>query len=229
MKTLGELVTATRDLLDESTARQWSDAQLRRWLLDGARDVARRTESLQDRFSIPATAGTQEYLLPEDTVRIHRVEYVETSSEQTHTLEYRDWHTMDEVWWLSQTSTQQTPQMWTMWGYPPNLKLVVYPTPAVGGAFKVFYYRLPLDLLDDGTQDTFPIELPEGWHDLAVEWAIVQAQRRDADPRWQEARGIYEDHLKDLYQTSIRWTDNAGMISSGSGAMVPQFLWDEGW
>lgn len=227
MLTLTDLVTRTRDLLDESSAREWTDAQIKRWIMDGARDVARRTECLQERFTTPAAAGIQEYLLPEDAVRVHRVEYVMTGDGNTYVLEYRDWHNMDEVWWLAQTTTQSTPYLWTMWGFPPQLKLVLYPTPAVAGTLKVFYYRLPMDLLDDGTMDNFEVELPEGWHDLCVEWAVMYAQRRDADPRWQDARAIYESHLADLLETSIRWTDMAGMIGGGDSMMVPRWLWDE--
>lgn len=228
MKTLAELVTGTRDMLDEASARMWTDAQLRRWIMEGARDVARRAECLQDRDTIPAAAGVQEYDLPEGVVRVHRVEYQATGDNQRYTLEYRDWHTMDAVWWTSQTTTTSTPAMWTMWGFPPVLKLVVYPTPAVAGTFRVFYYRLPLELTDDGTSDDREVELPEGWHDLCVDYAMAMALRKDADPRWQEARGIYEQHLEDLLVTSIRWTDQAGMVTTET-SMVPRWLWDEGY
>ena len=59
--TLGTLLTRTRDRLDESSARHWSDARLRDWIMDGLEDIAREAECLLATGTIAAVAGTQTY------------------------------------------------------------------------------------------------------------------------------------------------------------------------
>lgn len=228
MKSLGDYVADCRDLLAEPKERRWTNEMLRRWVQDGAKDIARKCECIQAWGDIDAVAGTQQYKMPDNIVRVYRLEFTVTGDEQIYTLDYRDFNTMDEVWWTAQSISQARPYMFTMWGMPPNLQLVVYPTPTDAGSFRLFYYRLPTPLANDGSQDEFAVELPEGWDDLAVEYAVMLAWRRDSDPRWQEAKAIYEDHLKDLKEDALRWTDQAGMVTSGT-SMVPRWLWDEGY
>lgn len=229
MATLAELITQTRDRLDESTARMWGDAFLRRSIMEGARDIARRTECLQTTGTFAATAGTQEYTMPTDVVRVYRVVYTADGDTNRYVLEYADFNNMDEVWWSGQTLGASTPAMFTMWGAPPSLTLVAYPTPAVDGDFIVYYYKLPtaLDTTDAGTDDTEQVDIPAGWEDVCVDYAEYVAMRRDADPRWQDAKGLYESRLADLYTTAIRWTDQAGAVVGYGGGMVPRWLWDE--
>ena len=104
MATLGSLLTDVRNRLDETTSGQWTDAELRSWINEGARDVSRKTETLQGTTNISIVADTQEYTLPTDTLRIHRAEWRPTSSSNVYTLEYRDFNSMDAVWWSSQTT-----------------------------------------------------------------------------------------------------------------------------
>lgn len=228
METQATILTSIRERLDEASAHAWTDIALRRWINEGARDIARRTECLQAVATISAVAGTQQYTGPTDTVRIYRVEYKATGDSNLYPLEYRDFHNMDEVWWSSQTITQSTPSMYTMWGFPPQLKLVIYPTPAIAGTFNVYYYRLPADLAVDGSAAASTVETPQGWQDVIVDYAFYTALLRDGDPRYQEAKASYDARLMDLYATATRWTDEAGMVSA-AGSMVPRFIWDEGY
>lgn len=234
METLGSLLTMSRERLAEASPRQWSNQQLRRWIMDGARDIARKAECLQTTDDVAMVEGTQEYTLPDGVVRVYRVESRPDGDSSVQTLEYRDFHNMDEVWWSGQTQGSSNPMWFTMWGFPPQLKMVVYPTPSADGLFKIFYYKLPtaLDVNDAaigaGLDDAENVELPEGWHDLTLEYCEYLALRKDADPRWQEAKGLYEEHLNDLIVTAIRWTDQAGAVAVG-GTMVPRWLWDEGY
>lgn len=219
------LITETRARLNEATAKQWSDVQLTVWINEGLRDIARRTEVLQARTNITAVVGTQEYLMPTDVVRAHRVEYIPSGSNQpNYPLEYRDWQNMDSVWWTSQGITRSTPSLWTMWGYPPVLKLIVYPTPAVAGTLRLFYYRLPALLVSGGDV----AEVPEGWHDAVTDYCEYSALRRDADGRWTEAKGLYEQKLDELYTNTRRWADQAGSVEVNTN-FVPAWLWNGGY
>ena len=78
MATLGTLVSRTRDRLNEATARFWTDDQLKNWINEGQRDIARRLEVIQSEASINIVAETNDYTPELNIVRIHRVEYVDS-------------------------------------------------------------------------------------------------------------------------------------------------------
>lgn len=223
MATLAELITNVRERLDEATETHWTDTEIRRWINEGAKDLTRRTESLQDTSDIPAVVGTQQYALPTDVIRLYRVEYSATGEELIYTLEYRDFNDADAVWWTHQATSQSTPFLFTMWGFPPSLNMVVYPKPSAAGSFKVFYYRLPVVLALDGADDALTVEVPQGWEDTIVDYAEYVALRKDRDQRWQEAKSLYEEHVGTLFDLSRRWTDQTGQFTPHA-PMVPTWL-----
>lgn len=225
MTTLATIVTMARERLDEATATFWTTTELERWANDGLRDIARRCELLQDRDDITVVAGTREYTAPSDVIRIHRVELRITGDSSVYPLEYADFNNMDAVWWNQQAITQGTPIYYTTWGFPPTLKIVLYPTPSAGGTLKVFNYRMPAT-----ATSASEIELPTGWDDVLVDYIEYCALRKDRDPRWQEAKQLYEQRLSDLYDLTRRWTDQAGHITPGYHGGAPLWLThDIGW
>lgn len=219
--TLTLLLADVRDHLDEATANQWTDAMLTRWINEGLKDIARRAEVIQDRATIPALVGVQEYTLPVDMHRVYRVEYQRTGDNQKYSLEYKDFNNLDAVWWTSQGITEGTPMYFTMWGMPPAAKVVIYPKPSSAGSFTVFYYRQPATLVSGGDV----AEIPSGWESLVVLYCEYMALRRDADPRWQEAKSLYESGYNDLYELTRRWSDQAGSVEVAGGGMVPGWLY----
>lgn len=222
-KTLTDILGDVRDRLDEEVARRWDDTQLTRWINEGARDIARRTEVLQDRLTTTAVAGTQEYTLPTDMVRVYRVEFVPTGATSTYTLDYRDFNSLDGVWWSQKTTRKGTPFLYTIWGFPPSAKLILYPIPDPGGTITVYYYRLPVEAVNGGDN----LELPEGWHDLLSDYCEYKALRKDADPRWRESKQLFEENLGNLFDVTRRWTDQAGYIDVAT-TTLPSWL-VEGW
>ena len=59
MATQATYLTNIRNKLDETTSGQWSDAELRTWINEAARDIARRTESLQTYEEINVTGKNE--------------------------------------------------------------------------------------------------------------------------------------------------------------------------
>jgi hypothetical protein len=220
MATLADVRTMVRDRLDEATARFWTNAQLDSFINEATRDIARRGEVLQTTSDITVVGGTQEYTMPTNVVRVHRVEHEDSSSMVTP-LEYRDFNNMDAVWSTQQKNVQSTRPYWfTLWGYPPNLKIVLYPTPSESGdTIRVFYYQMPAAVTTDG--GTVPV--PQGWEDLVVMYAEYVALRKDADPRWQEAKILYEERLGNMLDVTRRWSDQAGAVTTG-GSFLPAWL-----
>lgn len=219
LPTLTTLQTNVRRRLDESTAAFWADADLTQWINEAARDIARRSETLQASTTINSVAGTQEYTLPTNALRIYRVEYRPDGATATQTipLEYRDFNSMDSVWWSRQAVDRGTPYCFTMWGFPPTLTLVLFPLPAtsVTAAIKVYYYRLPAAA--SSGSDT--VDVPEGWFDLIEDYCEFSALRKDRDPRWQEARSLYEEKLQHFIETTRRWTDQNDSIQTAMGPL----------
>src|ERR1700752_4875880 len=97
-KTLGDLLTDTRSRLDEQASNFWSDTEVRRWIVEGARDLARRCEVLMAEDTITVTATVQGYNAPPDCIRIHRAEWRPVAQTTVYPLEYRDYNAMDGVW-----------------------------------------------------------------------------------------------------------------------------------
>lgn len=222
--TMADMLSDLRERLDEAATTFWSDAELRARINEGCRDVARRTETLLYNTTVAVTAGNQTYSAPSNLVRIHRLEYQPSGGQTVYPLEYMDFHSMDQVWWTSQKITSGTTEFFTMWGFPPSVSFVLYPTPSQSGVLNVYYYRMSQDLATDGTQDDTSIDVPNGWCDLVANYAEYVCLRKDADPRWQEAKAIYEERLGSLIDVSRRWSDQAGTIDE-RGRFWPSWLY----
>lgn len=222
-------VTRLRAKLDEVAVAHWSTAQLQQWVFDGAKDAARKSECNRDTYVGIAVPGTQSYALTtsgiKDLIRITRVTYQQVGQTEQFPLDYADFNSYDSMSWA--TDSRSRPDIYATWGFPPNLTLVLYPAPSDAGNIRIDYYRLPsANVLTDPTQ---VVELPQGWEDLAIDYAVYQALLQDGDARWQQYKAIYDEHLADLTATAIRFNDQAGMMNVGAGGAVPQWLWDEGW
>lgn len=222
-QSLTQLLADVRAHIEEPITHKWTDTEVTRWINEGARDIARRAEVLQTRVDVAATIGQQEYTLPATVIRVYRVEW-RPSVGGVYPLEYRDFNNMDAVWWTNQ-STQGQPAIFTMWGYPPVLKLVTYPTVNVGGVFKVFYYSLPAELSIGNPAVT--LDLPEGWHDLITTYCDYIARRKLNDDRWKDAKATYEQRVGEMMEVTQRWSDQAGAIQGDNGVMLPAWLWDD--
>jgi hypothetical protein len=228
MVTQAEAVTKVRERLDETTAATWTNEQLRGWINEAMRDVARLSETIQSTATITITStditnGVQEWTLDGTTLRVYRVEYKPTGQTNVYPLEYGDFNNLDAVWWTRKTISTGTPQMFTLWGYPPQLKIVLYPKPALAGTLTVYYYKVPADLATDGTAAATTLSVPNGWEDLVYEYVTYLALRRDRDPRWQEAKQAYDEKLAAMVDLTARWSDQSGSITP-SGSMLPDWL-----
>ena len=222
MATQGDVLTLVRDRLDEATAHQWTDEQIYRWINEAVRDVARRSESLMITDDVTGVIGQHDYTLPGDIVRVHRVEWRPTAG-NIYAMNYVDLKDGDHLWSTTREDQEGTPATWSLWGFSPNLKLLVYPTPAEAGSFKVWSYQMPADLAVNGTASGSTVSIPTGWEDLLADYAEYHALRKDRDPAWQEAKSLYDEKLLDLVVTAQRWSDQAGTITP-SGIMQPNWL-----
>lgn len=221
MTTLLQFRTLIRDRLDEPTARFWTDTQLNSWINEAAADIARRTETLQDRQTQSVVANTREYSLDANVLRVYRVEYIPTGAGQpTYPLEYRQFNALDSIWHTQSALTTGTPCYFTIWGFSPTNKIILYPTPTRAGTLRVYVYRLPTATTTDGTT----IEVPAGWDSLVIDYAEYSALRKDRDPRWSEARSLYESRLADMWDMTRQYSDQMSVITPDVPLGLPQWL-----
>lgn len=221
MTTLTEAIAAVRSSTDEPSARFWTDAELTRWINGAIKDIARTTELYQTRGTIVVVANTQEYVLPVDLIRINRLEFEPTADTRVIPLDYRDVGAMDEVWWNARESASGYPSFYTLWGSPPSLAAILWPTPSVAGALTVWYYKQPAETVSGAAT----IPLPMGWEDALTDYAEYRALRKARDPRWQEAKQLYEETVAKLFEKTQRYTDQSGSsFGGGGGSHLPSWL-----
>lgn len=212
MTTLLELRTDVRSHVDEQTAIFWEDTELDRWINEGLREVARRSETLQKQRSYTVENGKEAYPLPDDMLRIYRVEYKRTT-DHIMPLEFRPFNEMDSVWGYSRTRTGGSPEFYSIWSYPGSGGQGLYVTPVpsetLSDGLRVFYYALPKQVVED--EDV--AEIPAGWEDLIPLYVEYTARRKEAsDNRWQEAKGLFEERLKEMLKTTRNWSDQQNFM-----------------
>jgi hypothetical protein len=224
--TLATALIETRARLDEAdglgatTNVAWLDSELRRWINEGCVDITRRTHCLTDRTTIAVTGGTAEYTGPVNTLAIDIVNYTPTGGSKAP-IQYQHITNANAVQFISQSS--YIPYWWTIRNMPPNLKIILTPTPSTNGQLEVIYTRVAAKLATDGTADASNMEIPDGWEDLVYEYAEIRALRKDRDPRWQEAQSSYTDKINSLMEIAGVYTHNAGQIVSAQSS-TPWYL-----
>ena len=228
--TQAEAITQVRSRLDEPSSVYWTEQDLRIWINDIARDIARRTESLRATYSQAVVAGTASYTpawtSTQQPYRIYRVEYIPTGQTTVYELEYRDPNAADAIWGLSQAQTVGVPAIWTSWGFPPALTIQVYPTPGLAGTLKIWYYRLPDQLTtNDTTDQNVAVDLVDGWEDVLVDGVTYRAMMRDGDSNWQAMKQEYEQHIDAMMTATLRFTDAAGAVTTPAGGYIPNWLY----
>lgn len=224
-KTQAQVATEARNKLYELGADRFTNAMLYIWINEGVADAVRRTECNRATDTQAVVSGTQEYPGPDDAVRVHMVTYTATGSDRVSPLEYNDYQVVTSQAWTSLTSAQGTPEIFWTWGYAPALTIGLYPTPSLAGTLSVHYYRFATPLATDGSAASTSIDVPQGWEDAIVDYVVRQAFIADRDERYKVFNDDYERKLAALLETAIRYTDQAGVISTATGG-IPRYLWD---
>ena len=222
--TLSSLRNSLRRRLDDVAGRGWTDPELNEYISEGARDVTRVAETNLTTTTVPVIGGVGLITtLPTDILRMYRVEWI-TADDRAIALEYRDMNNMDAVWWDHQSITQSQPYVYCTQGYPPALKIQLYPVPSESGTLKIFYYKIAAKLIDDAQL----VDIPEGWDDIVLDYAEYRAYRRDADERWKSAKAIYDESLRAMMSTTRRYVEATGMIQEAGYVGLPQWIYN-GW
>lgn len=234
MATQAQILAKVRTRLNEAVASFWTDAALRDWINEAAADIARVTESIRATASVSVVANTGSYAFAPtpSAIRVTELEFTPTGQSLVLPLEYRDRTAMREVWGTWQATGKGYPSFWTSWGAPGLSHTVqLYPVPSVAGSLTVYHYRFPAVLATDGTAAASTVEIPAGWDDVIVDGVEYRALRRDRDPAWQDAYNLFNEHLGQLAEAGIRFSDQAGLVTTQGGGWYPSnwFAQAEDW
>lgn len=222
--------TAIRDRLDEATAGQWGDAQLNRWINEGARELARRTRQLYDTATFTTTAGTAEYTAAANTLEIHQAYYAPGDGRQVPLIA-RAWEGMNNVWGQYRDQSGGDPAMFTVWGFSPNMKVRLFPVPPTSSKTVTLYVsRLPTDLATTGADSTV-VDFPDAWIDCLYDFVAYQALLKDRDDRWKDYKGMFEQRADDMTMQADVLSVASEMIADPmvAGGVVPRWLVDPGY
>lgn len=227
---LADARTQTRYLLDEATPQFWTNDNLTSWINEACSDTQRRAEWKMAERTIPVTPSTQDYAAPDDVIRIHRITFTPIASlsdQNTYTLEYRGFMEMDQIWGINQQWPASYPLYYTLWGQPGTGSLIIktFPVPSEAGNLHCYYFPE----ITKASDDTDPVDIAQSFEDMVYDYCMYRALRKDADPRWQEAKATYEEKLVELTNSSRTYQDQAGTFATGQQALPQWLTSSEGW
>lgn len=218
--TQAKAIEDVRARLDEENASVGFlvDSQIRTWLNEGVKEVARRSLWKRSSSNVPVSAGTQYYTAPAAAIQIYRVEYLPNGTSNSYALEYRDINAMDVVWGAGQNTGRGIVEIYTLVSANP-LSIELHPTPSQSGNIKVYYYAMPTDLATSSTADaSTSLDVPTGWEDLPVEWATALAFRKARDINsYQLAIGSFGSTIARLTEIATRYTDEPTFWTGQAG------------
>lgn len=225
--TVAIAITAIRERLDEQTASQWTDVQLRRWLNEAIRDIARRTFAYQDIDTIAVSASDGQYTLDADVLRVNQVYFTPTGDTQLYPLQLRQWDAMDQVWGPWQNTEGGYPALATVQGYSPNTFIKLFPVPSVAGTLTLTVARMPAAI--DITSGTGDVDCPEPWLEIAYFYCEYMARRKDRDMEMSQESfqqyGLMIDNM--IANGDVLNAPNEFVL--GRSGWLPQWLTDPNW
>lgn len=187
MPTVAELIEDVRDMLDEEVEGQWKDRQLKKWLNEANRDIARTTHHYKSTDTLTVTADVAEYTMPDYFIAIEQAYYDDLAG-MVRPLQAKYYEQMDAVWGSRQGWSGAWPEYFTTWGHAPMLKLRLHPVPSTTGhKVKLLVAILPEDLGADDDQ----VEVPPAWYDALADYCAWKAFLKDQNPMAEQYRQSY--------------------------------------
>lgn len=228
MVTMATAITNIQSQIDELAAgsNYWTVAEIRTWINDAVRDIARRTETILTlNASLQAITGQAKYNLPADVIRVHRITFIPSGSTQEYPVQASTYDELDQLWGINPTTQSSYPDYFCVWGTPGQMTVQFYPVPAQAGNFYLFYYGMPQNLNTDGSDDTKNLRIPAGWDDAVTHYVEFRAKRKMRDATWQEAKALYDQTLGDMIAVTRQAHDNMRYIQTATSS-VPSWLYE---
>lgn len=198
MATVNAVITRIRDNLDETTAAQWTNTQLKRWVNAAVADIAVVAKPFETSVDVSVIAGTSEYTVGATIITIDRCYFLPTGTTQAQPLRPTHWEKMDETWGSWQNMTNGDPYTFSTFGYSPALKVKLYPVPSRAGTLRIHHRAAPAAITEDESVDNSTLGVPDFWTEAIVYYVEARARRRDQQQNWQESLVLYNQKLDQI-------------------------------
>lgn len=225
--TLLELENRVRAILDEAVAAQFSQENIRRWLNEGLRNLARETRHIKSTHVVNLMTGVGQYTLPEHILAVEHAWY-DNNAGQRRPLTARHFEGMDQVWGSFQNRPGQ-PEYFTVYGSSPALKLQLYPVPVTTGHLARLNVAILPDEMPLTGDDGVNVDCPPAWIDVIEKYALYMAFLRDrtvgpdGKMLWEAMYRAYAGGIGDLVNANDYLAVNREIVIDPTGGMVP--LW----
>lgn len=163
-----EIITAVRDVAGDTNVLQFTDSTLKRWIEQGMREACIQNNLLQISANTPTVAGTYQYVLPADILKLHSVKY-NNSKVRILTLEE-----FDEQFPEVDLTTKGSPHVAYIWSGQINL----HPAPDAAKTLRIEYLKDPGEVPADLNTEC---PLPVGYHTRVIDYCLAQVAQQDDD------------------------------------------------
>lgn len=203
----------------------WSDDELLFWANDGLKEIGQRLMLHRDEKSYTTVVDQAEYEMPEDMVKLYRLEYRQSST-YIVALEYSPLEQFEGV--RGVLRSQGWPSAYSTWGYPGGGGKIILdraPSESVADGLHLYYYRLPRPLVADSD----PVDLPSGWERVLAHYVEMHARRKESkDQRWREAQAFYEQGVEEMRRVMTLPSDQPSYFTDAAYGRASQ-LFGESW
>lgn len=190
---VSDIKTRVKRLFGDEAGVQLTDADIVRAINDSQIEIVKRNESLLEKTSVAnSSSGIQEYSLPTDMLIFKFLMWKgvgDTSYRKLKGLSTAEFNEYIDGW-DGDTSTQSVPSTYTLHAN----KFLVWPIPqdTITNAFKIYYNRVPTDVVNDSD----PPDLPITYHTTLVNMILQYAYEMDED--WEAAQSKSAQNNKDM-------------------------------
>jgi hypothetical protein len=181
------------DTTTTSNNTRYSDAFLNQRINEAARELCRQTYPIYSKSLISAVTGQQEYLISTDTIKIDKVVFlINTSTSSYRKLVFSTIQSLDTdkgIMWES-----LPPGLPTNY-YVRNNYLGIVQAPssvyAVTNAIKVYYYKMPQDMMSDSDQPFDGIFSLQDYSNILVYGTAIKCDQDMSKP-WADEQKTYD-------------------------------------
>jgi len=182
--TLGEIRTRIRDLLNESTADFYTDAEINRWINDGERDIAEKGNALCHIDTISTTSSTRTLAFVGNKVAFLEYTYATDQGLGLKRI------TANQIGKLADNAT--SPQRW----YFSGNNVAIEPEPDATYSLSAYIYDYPSTEM---SADANIPEIPAEFRPLLILFGLVKGLEKIK--RYQQAAQVYGMYLNELNHT----------------------------
>lgn len=171
------LARVKRQFGDESGV-QITDTDIKRWINDGMRQIVQTNEGLLEKAGTTnLVANTQEYALPTDLLILKQITckpFGFTVYTKMQGFSFTDFNNKVDAW-QDGGNFKGIPQIFTIFAK----NIILWPTPETSATdgLKLYYNRIPTDVVNDSDTP----EIPTLYHETLVDYCLQKAFEMDED------------------------------------------------